>query len=123
MSADTTAIHPYILGKARYALHSYGLNPDDAGPLAEWAQRAFDEKAERTGVIITRDGQIVAHTHLVTGHVSAWYVTREDAKRLGLSVEEVGHAVHALKRILGQDCGMISYYEVCHGRRAPEVTA
>lgn len=116
-------IDPYIAGKARYQLHQLGLNPDDSGELAEWAQAAFDARAEGTGVIITRMGRVVAHTRLVRGRVSGWYVTTEDARRLGIGHEALDMALAGIKRATGEDCGMVTYGEVCQGRRAPEVTA
>ena len=124
MTRDAHAIDPYIAGKARYKLHQLGLNPDDSGELAEWAQAAFDARAEGTGVIITRRGRVVAHTRLVRGRVSGWYVTTEDG--LGSGHEALDMALAGIKRATGEDwrwCGMVTYGEVCQGRRAPEVTA
>lgn len=115
-------IHPYFTGKARHKMRVLGLDPDDAGPLAEWAQRAHDERAEGTGVVITRDGTIVAATHLVRGRVSGWYVTTDDRRRLGLSHEIIDMALAGIKRATGQDCAMVSYWDVCTGHRASEVT-
>lgn len=93
----------YFTAMAREVFSRAGGDPDKAGPLAEWAEEAKKIGDPKRGVIVAEDGQLVAATRYVTDPgISAWYVAKEDADRLGLFGNEVGLATAQLHRILGK---------------------
>lgn len=95
------------LDVARAVIARAGGDPDTAGPLAEWAERTQPEADTRTGVIIGRDGTILAETTRQGrgGAVTAFYVTTDHVGIDGLGIErlEVGLAMGQLRRVTGQD--------------------
>lgn len=86
----TTDPHPYFIDRAQSALTAAHADPNaDPMPLARWGQRLMHDGITRwTGALVTRDGQIVAHTNYQpAGRVrpAAWFVHRADLDALGIT--------------------------------------
>lgn len=114
--------HPYFTARTRAWMARAGARPQDADALARWAQTAREAGLDDRGVIIGRDGTLVAETRRRRGH---YYVDPGDMARLGLTTvpTELGAAMGAVRRAVGQDVGHAAYWEVCcgAGRLVPEV--
>lgn len=94
--------HPYYAEKARDVFGRAGGDPDNAGPLAEWAEqaRALGDRAPH-GVLVAEDGEILGETVRTRGHASAVYVDDAGSQRWGLFGNEVGLARGQIARRLG----------------------
>lgn len=110
----------YFVGKARAVLERAGGDPDVAGPLAAWAQSAHAYGDPQVGVVVARDGVVVASTrHTPAGPTSpgATYVRDVvydgDTDQIG---RELGLALTVLAR-RRPDAPLIyvRYSEVCQG--------
>ena len=117
-----TATHPYFVARARAWMARAGGRPQDADALARWARTARLAGLDDRGVIIGRDGTLVAETRRRRGH---YYVEPGDMARLGLTTgsTELGAAMGAVRRAVGQAVAHAVYWEVCcgAGRLVPEV--
>lgn len=102
--------HGYALTKARVAMTKAAGDPANAGPLTAWIERQLartDRTDEPHGVIVAEDGTIVGETWYwqdATKTQGAVYLDAEDARRHGIRPLEVGMALGALKRSVGQTC-------------------
>lgn len=106
----------YFTAMAREVFSRAGGDPDNAGPLAEWAEEAKRIGDPKRGVIVAEDGQLVAATRYVADPgISAWYVAKEDSAQLGLFGNEVGLATAQLHRILGKRVIHVTMPEVTRG--------
>ena len=104
--------HPYYMQKARSAMERAGGDPENAGRLAEWAERVVNGEHRRRlgGVVVASDGTLICETVHVDGTPStpgATYVPADEAERLGIAVAagcgvEIGYAMGALERVAGQ---------------------
>lgn len=110
--------HPYFVDKARARLAEAGGDPDNAGPLAAWAEEAKRINDARRGVIVAEDGELIAGTRYhpsTPSQPGASYVDREDSARYHLSGNETGLAVAQLSRITGKRLIHVTMPEVCRG--------
>lgn len=114
--------HPYFTARARAWMARAGARPQDTDALARWAQTARLADLDDRGVIIGRDGTLVAETRRRRGH---YHVAPGDMARLGLTTgsTELGAALGAIRRHVGQDVAHAAYWEVScgAGRLIPEV--
>lgn len=114
--------HPYFTARARAWMARAGGRPQDSSALARWAQTARLADLDDRGVIIGRDGTLLAETRRRRGH---YYVAPGDMARLGLTTgsTELGAALGAVRRAVGQAVAHVTYWEVCCGaaRFVPEV--
>ena len=111
-------MHGYSLDKARAVMARAGLDPDLAGPLAQWAQdtaAAHDGKGapgSRRGVVVAVDGTIVARTRC-TGKASTWYTI--DCPAASTEVNRPLSLTY-IARAVEQDVIHIRGWEVCTGQ-------
>ena len=114
-----TMTSPYFVANAREIFAAASGDPDLSGPLATWAQAAADDDPRR-GVLVAKDGRILAETQYIPGGpggVGATYVT---AVSDGLPTDrildmEVGLAEGALRRATGQAVIHVRHSQVCRG--------
>lgn len=109
--------HPYFTAKARECFSQAGGDPDNAGALATWAEEAKQIGDSRRGVIVAEDGELLAETRHYPATMSTpgvTYITKADAQRYGLIVEEVGMAA-ALSHITGRRTIHVTMSQVCTG--------
>lgn len=106
--------HPYFTARARAWMARAGARPQDTDALARWAQTARLADLDDRGVVIGRDGTLLAETRRRRGH---YYVAPGDMARLGLTTgsTELGAALGAIRRHVGQDVAHAPYWEVCTG--------
>lgn len=109
--------HPYFTAKARAWMARAGGRPQDATDLARWAQIAREAGLTDHGVVIGKDGTLLAETRLLRGMVSARYVDADDMARLGLvgQSNELGLAMRAIRLQYNQPVAHAAYWEVCTG--------
>lgn len=110
-------IHPYFTDKARAVFTQAGGDPDNAGPLAAWAQAARPSNDRLRGVIIAATGEILAQTRHARDRVGASYitaVTHDSDSHLINTVVDLGTA--ALTRRHGQALH-VTFSTVCLGAR------
>ena len=114
--------HPYFTARARAWMARASARPQDSSALARWAQTARLAGMADRGIILGRDGTLLAETRRRRGH---YYVDPGDMARLGLTTvpTELGAAMGALRRAVGQAVAHAAYWEVCcgAGRLVPEV--
>lgn len=107
--------HPYFTAKARRIFTNARGNPDNAGPLASWAESARRESADPDrGVLVAEDGTIVAHTRYVRARVSAHYVTACPLDTTQVN-REVGLATSSMARELGQAIIHVTFSQAATG--------
>jgi hypothetical protein len=117
---DTTAsTHPYFVAKARDLFARAGGDPDLSGYLARWAQTVVDDDPRR-GVIVAKDGSLLAETRYIPGGpgaVGATYVTAvsDGLPPAGILDTEVGLAEGALRKATGQAVIHVRHSQVCRG--------
>lgn len=113
--------HPYFVAKARARFAELGGDPNNAGPLAEWAEEAKQIGDARRGVIVADDGELVAETYYCVDHPDrpkGSYVKQADARRYDLVGNETSLATAQLRRILGKKVVHVTMAEVCRGAGA-----
>lgn len=120
--------HSYFVAKARARLAAAGGDPDNAGPLAEWAESAKSIGDARRGVIVADNGELIAETLYHRGgpgRPNASYVVEADAKRWGLHADETELATGELQRITGRRLVHVTMSEVCRGagKHVPEANS
>jgi hypothetical protein len=113
----------YFTDKARAVFIRAKGDPENAGPLAEWAEAEWAAGYNRQGVIVAEDGTLLAetrHTPATASTPGATYVTRllvdlppHEAATIGSL--EVGLATGALQRSTGQHAIHVKHWEVCTG--------
>lgn len=118
--------HQYFIAKARARFYELGGDPDNSGPLAEWAEEAKRLDDPARGVIVAEDGELIAQTryhHGGAGRPGAVYVTEADAQRWGLHATECDLAKGQLAALTGKRVVHVTMPEVCHGagQFVPEV--
>ena len=125
MNESTTDKQPagYFLDRARMVLAQASAAPDaDPAPLARWAEGAKARDQRMGGVLVTRDGRIVAERHqcraTATDPGGAW-VASEDMQRIvgGTSwVNALGRAQAQIGRVLGEPVAALSASTLTTGR-------
>lgn len=109
----------YCTDRARDVYSRAGGNPDNAGPLAQWAESVIGTDAFRLGVILAEDGTILAHTRREGHPVAATYVTSVTDPAYAEVVKlEASLAVGGLRRLTGQGVICVTYSDVCKGAGA-----
>jgi len=116
-----TDIEMYFVDNARAVITRAGGDPDAAGELAAWAQAAHarDGSGRERGVIVAKNGRIVAETiHTFDLESSASYLAAGESQRLGLGGPllevETGMAVAELSARHGPLIH-VKYSRVCLG--------
>lgn len=109
----------YFDAKAREVFTKREGDPADAGPLAAWARANVDSDS-RCGVIVAKDGRLVAETKHTPGGPSTpggTYVTSVADGIDGTDIRnrEVGLAMGALTRQLRMPVIHVKHWEVCRG--------
>ena len=110
----------YFQAKAREVFAQAGGDPDKAGDLAVWAQglrEADDDEADLwAGALVSREGEIIAHTTRVRkGDGYIYQVNPEEADQLGVRGGEVRGAINELMRVTGQRLIHIEAAEISRG--------
>lgn len=102
VDTDTnTEIHPYFVAQATYALRLAQADPDASPePLARWGQECHQAGIRgRAGVVIDRQGRILAETKCLGTDPSAWYTTAAVATDVTVPVGlELGLAMARVTR-------------------------
>ena len=112
--------HPYFVAKATDAFKRAGGDPALAADLASWAEQAHSMGEEAPqGVVVAKDGSIVATTVRRTRRSMADYVSPEDAKRLGLRIPELGMAQGAIAQAIGQPVIYLTTSVLTRGAKEP----
>ena len=118
-ATDTTTVSGYFTDKARAAFKAAGGDPDNAGPLAAWAQHAKQEGRTRVGVIVAEDGTLLAETFRSNGPVEAFYLTPADTIRLALTgANAINLAMGTLRRETGQNVIHVTAANLINGSGA-----
>jgi hypothetical protein len=111
-------VHPYYVDKARAVIARAG-GPDDtatAMPLARWAPRAALTRDPTIGVIVAEDGELVAETrHMTVNGAGAHYMTKSDARRLGIGERQAGMAMAEYTARTGRRVILVTVCEVTTG--------
>lgn len=111
-------VHPYFTAKAREAFRSAAGDPDNAGPLAAWAESVRDRENPPQGVCVAEDGRVLAETVYVGRgeRVAATYVNVAlDPIADDVVNREVRLACGALSRAAGATVIHVKFSEVCQG--------
>lgn len=110
-------VHPYFMEKAEAVMRRAGGDPAVAGPLAAWAQQAKGQDQTTGGVIVGRDGTILAaYEQVQEGPLCTLRVTREDERRWGLGGTSVlDLATAMIGRKAGQPVICVGASEVTMG--------
>ena len=120
--------NPQLLKKAEKALAKVSASTDNAGLLADWAEEASRRDTLPAGVIITRDGTIIAETWRDPGTNWAPGATYVDKGTLpeGITLRggnEIGSALSQIRAHLGEPVVHMSYWEVGTGKPSPKVAS
>ena len=107
----------YFQAKAREVFARAGGDPDKADTLAAWAQGLREAEADLWhGAIVSREGEIIAHTTRVRkGDGYIYQVNPEEADTLGVRGGEVRGAINELMRVTGQRLIHIKATEISRG--------
>ena len=136
--------HPYFVDKARELFTSLGLDPENSGALASWAEAAKTSgDVGGRGIIVSADGSLLAETRqqsysggvefeewneTVIGKKPAavvdpshrdgryWVVPEAVRKhRLSLGTTDSDAGVRQLRLLTGQECRHVRASDVCLG--------
>ena len=110
----------YFTAKAREVFARAGGDPNNSVALADWAREALAQGDSHRGVIVARDGRVVAETRRTPSTAYACGGTYIMSVGDGIDPTEilcweVGLALEALRRRVGQDVLHVRYWEVCQG--------
>ena len=107
----------YFQAKAREVFAQAGGDPDKADTLAAWAQGLREAEADLWhGAIVSREGEIIAHTTRVRkGDGYIYQVNPEEADTLEVRGGEVRGAINELMRVTGQRLIHIRAAEISRG--------
>lgn len=110
--------HPYFVAKAREWMHRAGARPQDSADLARWAQIASAVGDRTRGVIVAKDGTLLAETRRTTrARVNATYVDQAALARLtgSASPTVVDMAIGQISQAVGQPCALATWSDLCTG--------
>lgn len=111
------SVHGYFVDKARAVFAKAGGDPDNAGPLAEWAQRVRPGNDHWLRVIVAETGEILAEArHSGNEWVGASYITwvraESDRDLIGYEMDLARAAL--VRRHLDQAI-VVTFSDVCLG--------
>ena len=107
----------YFQAKAREVFARAGGDPGKADTLAAWAQELREAEADLWhGAIVSREGEIIAHTTRVRkGDGYIYQVNPEEADTLGVRGGEARGAINEIMRVTGIEVSHIRAAEISRG--------
>lgn len=112
--------HGYYVQKARRIFKNAGGNPDNAMPLAEWAEQIHDSDSyhKNPRALVTEDGDVVATAYRVhaPNRASAYYIAdTEQTRRWGIAGRVADMALPIIRRHTGKNVIEVAAKDVCSG--------